>query len=748
MMRLQRTWPYLVLVAGATILMIALKFPLSRLDVPYTFEGDALDKLAQIQTVAETGWLFHNDRLGFPFGYDRLDFPRFDSLNYVILGPLAALTGQPGLALNLYYLASFYLIAFTAYFSLRKLGIAPIPALPCALLYAFLPYHVLRGVSHLTNGAYFLVPLAMLVLVLLARDRIGGASKETRRNAFLAFAVALLLPLQMPYNGFFFAYLTVVAGTIALARRASRRTLLAMCLLLATTAGAFAVEQIPVFVHALQYGSGAQGFTRNPAAAQEYALQLNQVLLPTSRDRRMSVVAAKHGFEQAMDVAPTEVRDQYIGVLGIVGLFALAWSLCRAIVRSDGALEVDETEAAARILALLLIAILLLAIPSGLDTLIAYWITDNIRAYNRILPFFAFGCTVGAGWALQALMQRIGVARLGIVVVCVIGVIALGDILVRPPFGTRTAPIADYDASRAYFRRVEHQLGDHASVFQLPVVWYPENPAVNAMNDYEEFEPFFFTKTLRFSYGASRARRGYGWGKSVEGLSAKAMIARLHAMGFAAILIDARAYTQDSREALTTALRDALPEDAIVSNDRRWWTFPLKGCCDASATMTEHPKEIARAVFDYAPDEGPLRFDSAGSGVLYTVSGWLPPEDWGIWQSGSDALLRMRIVPVPAGPITLTLDTNMMLGPKITERHLHIECNGQGVSDTIFTLSEPSHHLEITIPRDLIGANGMLELRFAADPKASPASAGVSEDARLLGVGLVSLSISPAGDAR
>ncbi|MGC4037786.1 MAG: hypothetical protein QM764_17620 [Chitinophagaceae bacterium] len=552
-------------------------------DVPYTFEGDALDKLAQIQTVKETGWLFHNDRLGVPFGYDRLDFPRFDSLNYVILGPIAALTGKPGLAMNLYFLAGFYLIAFTAYFSLRRLGISALPALPCALVFAFMPYHVLRGVAHLTNGAYFLVPLAMLVLILLARDGIGGGSKEGRQNAWLAFAVALLLPLQMPYNGFFFAYLCVVAGAIAFARRASRRAVLTTCLLLATTAGAFALEQIPVFVHTLENGSGSGGFTRMPYAAQEYSLQLNQVLLPTNKDRRAAVAQAKHAFDKAMDVPVTEVRDQYIGVLGILGLLALAWSLCVAVASRTRNVEVDAAEDVARVAAVLLVAIVLLAIPSGLDTLIAYWITDNLRAYNRILPFFAFACLIGAGWALQTLMRRFDAVRVGSVVVGIIGLFALADILVRPPFGPRTDMIASYDAADAYFNRVERNLGEHASVFQLPVVWYPENPPVNAMGDYEEFEPFFFTKTTRFSYGASRARRGYAWGESVESLPAKDMIERVHAMGFAAILVDAHAYTPESLDTLTHALDDALPEDALVSNDRRWWTFPLRGCCDASA---------------------------------------------------------------------------------------------------------------------------------------------------------------------
>src|SRR6185312_5482286 len=135
-----------------------------------------------------------------PFGYDRLDFPRFDSLNYALLGPVAALIG-PAAAMNLYYIAGFYLIAFAAFWSLRRLGFALAPSMLCALLYAFLPYRILRGVGHLTNGAYFLVPLGIVALTWLALGRLDPRDADARRRFVFALVVAALLPLQMPYNG-------------------------------------------------------------------------------------------------------------------------------------------------------------------------------------------------------------------------------------------------------------------------------------------------------------------------------------------------------------------------------------------------------------------------------------------------------------------------------------------------------------------------------------------------------------------
>jgi phosphoglycerol transferase len=259
--------PWAVLAIGTTLLLLALRLPPGRIDVPYQFEGDALDKLAQIKNVAETGWLFHNDRLGFPFGYDRLDFPRFDSLNYALMAPLAWLLG-PEITINVYFAGGFYLIAFAAFWCLRRLRIDVAPSVISALAYAFLPYHVLRGVAHLTNGAYFLIPFAMLVAIWLALDELGTERPDARKRWILALVVAVLVPLQTPYNGVFFAYIIGVACIVALARNARARPVFVALSLLAAIAGAFLIEQTPVVLRSLEAGKPELVAERMPVEAE------------------------------------------------------------------------------------------------------------------------------------------------------------------------------------------------------------------------------------------------------------------------------------------------------------------------------------------------------------------------------------------------------------------------------------------------------------------------------------------------
>jgi phosphoglycerol transferase len=732
----ERRVPYLAIAVATTLLLLlAVRLPMSRLDVAYVFGGDALEKLAQIQNVAETGWLFHSDRLGYPFGYDRLDFPRFDSLNYVVMGPLAAISGEAGLAMNLYYIIGFYLIAFSAFWSLRRTGLQSGVAALGSLLYAFLPFHVLRSVPHVTNGAYFLVPLAMMVLVWIAQGDLVANAPGLRRRRIIAVVVALLIPLQTPYNGVFFAFLCLAAMAIAIARRPQPRTALPALVLVAATAAAFCAEHLPVLLHAREVGAAVGVADRAPREAEVYALHLNQVLLPPREHRVAMLAQAKRGFDAAMgfDIPFYEVRDQYIGVFGIFGFGMLLCSLARTGSRRGPttATSADDLEANMRVLALMAICVLLLAMSSGLGNLVAYFVTTKIRAYNRILPFFAFPCLAAGCWALHAGLGRIGNRWLRAALLAIVGFIALYDTVLQQPLAQRNGYIASVDQDRAYFATVEQRLGKGAALFELPVVWYPEHPSVGNMTSYEEFRPFLLNRTLRTSYGSAHARRGYSWGMTVSQLPPEAAIAALRRAGFSAILIDARAHPgAGALAAVVDPLAAHLAIPALVSGDKRWWTLPL------SATPPSAPPDLVETC-----ELGmPIRFRSGERGGLYEGDGWAAPESWGNWSLGKRATLLMRVAP-GHDRLMLSMKARVVTSAALPRRHLHLSANGMTVAD--IDIAEGMQSLQFPLPERSVTADGLLRLQFDVTPERSPQALGLNTDGRRLGIGLEELTVSP-----
>ena len=144
---------------AASLLLRLWSAPLA---VPFDYDGDAAFYLMEIQGLHDHGSYLTNPNLGYPFGQDTRDLPQgADNLNWLALR-LLSVFGGPGTTMNLFYLLSFGVIAGMAFAVLRLLRIRPLIAAVASLLYAFLPYHLLRRGGHLLLVSYGFIPLAVL----------------------------------------------------------------------------------------------------------------------------------------------------------------------------------------------------------------------------------------------------------------------------------------------------------------------------------------------------------------------------------------------------------------------------------------------------------------------------------------------------------------------------------------------------------------------------------------------------------
>jgi hypothetical protein len=86
-------------------------------------------------------------------------------------------------------------------------------------------------------------------------------------------------------------------------------------------------------------------------------------------------------------------------------------------------------------------------------------------------------------------------------------------------------------------------------VFELPVIPFPEGGPVRAVDEYEPLRPFFFTKTLRFSYGSNKGRPREDWQFIVDKMPPAEMAVTLERYGFSGVYINRRGYA-DGAESL------------------------------------------------------------------------------------------------------------------------------------------------------------------------------------------------------
>src|SRR5262245_44754073 len=98
------------------------------LDIPLEYatasDGDHQDATLEAMVdadVIQTGWYFHNPRLNAPYQQDWIEWPMGgDTLAFTIKKGIASATDNPWLVMNVFWLATFPLVALVAQPVLRR----------------------------------------------------------------------------------------------------------------------------------------------------------------------------------------------------------------------------------------------------------------------------------------------------------------------------------------------------------------------------------------------------------------------------------------------------------------------------------------------------------------------------------------------------------------------------------------------------------------------------------------------------
>ena len=161
------------------------------LSVPLQADGDGLFSLMLAKLLDTQAWLGVNHDLAYPFGSSTYDQPTHyaDFTQLLMLKLLTGMTDSPGAVVNVFFLLTFPLVAASAYAVLRALGFARPVVAACAVVYALLPFHFLRGEGHLFLSAYYAAPIgAWLVLGVMGRVPLALRRAGERGVARLADA--------------------------------------------------------------------------------------------------------------------------------------------------------------------------------------------------------------------------------------------------------------------------------------------------------------------------------------------------------------------------------------------------------------------------------------------------------------------------------------------------------------------------------------------------------------------------------
>jgi phosphoglycerol transferase len=551
------------IIAGLLIAVFALKLWRADLSIPlyYAYGGDGLGQAALAKNIAQGGSSNWYPCLAAPLGAALYDFPTLSALHITIERLFILVSGNAYVALNLLFLFSFPATTVTALYALRRLDAPTVVAFPLAVAYTILPARFDRNEGHLFYATYWVLPLAVLLSVLLARGDARAFVPDTRRPtrlAWFAVFVGALIGIDNQYDAFFMLALLLMAASLAYLRSRSIASVAPAALTAIVIVGAVFGELLPTFIYHHEHGANAAAFERYPEESMTYGLQIAELVLPIENHRIQRIASKRLYYDQRTGLGTNENSWSSFGLLGTLGFFALLGVL---VVRAASALPADIES-----LAIMNIWFVLISTVGGFGTLFNFFVRPEIRAYNRISTFLAFICISGLALLLAKLLRRRPLP--GPVAVT----IALGIIVFA--FWDQTAPsmVPPYERDAELFKSdatlttaVETSLAPNSAVFELPWVRYPESPPVAQLDPENLFRPYLHAKTLRFSYGAVDGRDPATWEELVGRMPANELVRNAALAGYDGILIFRAGYA-DGGAAIEPALHSLLGAP-IVSPD-------------------------------------------------------------------------------------------------------------------------------------------------------------------------------------
>ena len=548
------------------------------LTVPFEYSGDSLLGMTWFKGALE-GWPLEFERLGAPFQGQLYDFPQGDNLHFLTVKTLGLVTGgDPALVLNLFFLLTFPTAAVAAWWVFRDLGMGPLAAIVCAVLFALLPYHFWRGEGHILLSAYYSVPLGcwLTLRVLQSREifRTNWRDEASRREKAAAL-LPLLFCLVIGSTGVYYAAFSclLLAGAAILVgwrregRRAAAQALVAAAVILLT----LAVNLSPSIAYRSAHGENDQAAVRTPDQSETLGLSLVGMLLPAQNHRFEPFANATDNFREST-VIPGESSS--LGLIASAGFVALLAIIGISTIWGGSVVFAPQLRAAAAAAGVAF----MIGTVGGLSDLVARAFSPDLRSWNRFSVFVAFFALVAVGFAIarcvRALARRNrGPALAGVLVVLILG-FGVYDQAVPAHDGQFDPDYVEprWRSDAAFAKTLERRLPAGAAVLQLPYVPYPEGYAPAPASGYDSARGYIHTEELRWSFGAMR-NRSADVGACLASVDTDRVVVAAKAIGFGAIWVDRwRAEPQVADD-----VEDATDGRTVVSPDGRFVAVALSG---------------------------------------------------------------------------------------------------------------------------------------------------------------------------
>jgi len=468
-----------------------------------------------------------------------------------------------------------HLATATAFFvAARTCGASTLWSAVGGIAYGLAPYLFAQTPHHLTCQFIFYVPLYPLVWRWLSVE--PGLAIGSRRF-WAAAGIAFLSGTENPYFTNILCQLALVGGAVLAWQKRSRGPLIAAFAIVVSAALGFLVINIETWVYRISNpmpdGSAGVILNREYRWMDIYGLKLVDLFIPSVTHHSSWLARFGMAHRQA-SVLNDEEGSAYLGILGAACLVWLISVAVRALIEQR---QADVPMAAWQVL-----WIVLMFTTGGLNAIIASF--TGLTLFRTACRYSVIILLLVLLWAVEKLTEwqrtatvrwptdtvRIAVTTLAVALAGLV----VWDQVPRAPTVQESETIAQQVRSDRHFvEAIEQALPAGAMVFQLPAMEASGN-AIPGVPPYDHFRPYLYSRTLKFSFGATPGNDVSMWQQAVQrqlrtgaeidhgnnslrfvpANVAKALN-EMKAAGFAAVYLNRRGFP-DGAEGLEAALRE------------------------------------------------------------------------------------------------------------------------------------------------------------------------------------------------
>ena len=528
------------------------------LKIPFNYWGDTIQILMYIKSLVQNGWTFEIPQLSAPFTMSAAAFPVATSTDWLLMKAISLFTSEVGLILNLFWLFTLVLSAWAATFSIRLLCVGRWLALMGGVLYAFLPFALMRNVGHLSL-VYYAVPLLSLLAVRIALPETLDA-KQDKKILGAGYFGCLVQGFSYIYFSFF---AVLLFGFSALINRKSKFAIRAALIASVIVVASVAINLSPSFYSWHANGVPPQMNYKSAKEAEIYGAKLRMMLAPHP-ENPIGLLATWGGKDIAAKFPnENENRTARLGIYGAFGLLLLL-AIALRVFNAGGSLLPTLSNIS-------LFTILVITV-GGFGAIFNLLIVPDIRCYNRFSVFLSFfSITAVCVWIQSRIMQASTELRKRALMVCitVFAIFSLYDQLLDSG-GLRIRQKTDILQARQeqeLVRKLEGLSTGDLKIFQFPITAYPPDGGQNKMTTYAHGQPHLWSSHLNWSW-PSFSQRHRAWQDKIPTLRDEALLKYLVFSGFDLVWVDRYGYKDNGTELIKMLINAGAKEQLAGSSDR------------------------------------------------------------------------------------------------------------------------------------------------------------------------------------